>query len=168
MVLQIAADARQMLHGNLAELPLEDASVDAVVNFQVIEHLWDQPQFLREQIQRGIALPGPGLGLLQVAPRRVQRLQVALARGEVVELNGDCFGDAVNVAARLCGSARPGTTLVSEAVADELADDEKFYLRSISPLSVRGYRRLRAKVLEPNKYYNPDADASDSAGEAAS
>jgi class 3 adenylate cyclase len=28
------------------------------------------------------------------------RLQVALARGEVVEMAGDCFGDAVNVAAR--------------------------------------------------------------------
>ncbi|KZS66978.1 MAG: class I SAM-dependent methyltransferase [Mycobacterium pseudokansasii] len=38
-------DVRQ---ANLAELPLPDASVDVVVNFQVIEHLWDQGQFLRE------------------------------------------------------------------------------------------------------------------------
>lgn len=35
-------------HGNLAELPLADASVDVVVNFQVIEHLWDQAQFVAE------------------------------------------------------------------------------------------------------------------------
>ena len=35
-------------HGNLADLPLEDASVDVVVNFQVIEHLWDQAQFVSE------------------------------------------------------------------------------------------------------------------------
>ncbi|CAN5800560.1 class I SAM-dependent methyltransferase [soil metagenome] len=34
--------------GNLAALPLPDASVDVVVNFQVIEHLWDQPQFVSE------------------------------------------------------------------------------------------------------------------------
>jgi SAM-dependent methyltransferase len=34
--------------GNLACLPLRDASVDVVVNFQVIEHLWDQPQFVAE------------------------------------------------------------------------------------------------------------------------
>ncbi|MCV7029051.1 class I SAM-dependent methyltransferase [Mycobacterium sherrisii] len=38
----------EVMHANLAELPLPDASIDVVVNFQVIEHLWDQPQFVRE------------------------------------------------------------------------------------------------------------------------
>jgi len=38
----------EALHGNLAELPLAGASVDVVVNFQVIEHLWDQAQFVGE------------------------------------------------------------------------------------------------------------------------
>jgi SAM-dependent methyltransferase len=38
----------EVMHGNLAELPLADASVDVVANFQVIEHLWDQTQFVRE------------------------------------------------------------------------------------------------------------------------
>jgi SAM-dependent methyltransferase len=38
----------EALQANLAELPLPDASVDVVVNFQVIEHLWDQPQFVAE------------------------------------------------------------------------------------------------------------------------
>jgi SAM-dependent methyltransferase len=37
-----------MRHGNLAELPLPDGAVDVVVNFQVIEHLWDQAQFVTE------------------------------------------------------------------------------------------------------------------------
>lgn len=38
----------EVVEGNLAALPLPDASVDVVVNFQVIEHLWDQPQFVAE------------------------------------------------------------------------------------------------------------------------
>ncbi|AKN17719.1 hypothetical protein MHAE_02860 [Mycobacterium haemophilum DSM 44634] len=38
----------QVMQANLAELPLADASVDVVVNFQVIEHLWDQAQFVSE------------------------------------------------------------------------------------------------------------------------
>lgn len=38
----------EVAEGNLAALPLPDASVDVVVNFQVIEHLWDQPQFITE------------------------------------------------------------------------------------------------------------------------
>jgi SAM-dependent methyltransferase len=37
-----------MRQGNLAELPLDDDTVDVVVNFQVIEHLWDQGQFVDE------------------------------------------------------------------------------------------------------------------------
>lgn len=37
-----------VMQANLAQLPLPDSSVDVVVNFQVIEHLWDQTQFVVE------------------------------------------------------------------------------------------------------------------------
>lgn len=56
-----------MRHGNLAELPLPDESVDIVVNFQVIEHLWDQGQFVAEC--RRVLRPG-GL-LLMSTPNRI-------------------------------------------------------------------------------------------------
>jgi SAM-dependent methyltransferase len=54
-------------HGNLAALPLPDGSVDVVVNFQVIEHLWDQPQFVAECLR---VLRPSGL-LLMSTPNRV-------------------------------------------------------------------------------------------------
>nr|WP_271211177.1 class I SAM-dependent methyltransferase [Rhodococcus wratislaviensis]GLK36954.1 hypothetical protein GCM10017611_38130 [Rhodococcus wratislaviensis] len=57
----------EMLHGNLAELPLDDESVDTVVNFQVIEHLWDQAQFLRECFR----VLTPGGELLVSTPNRI-------------------------------------------------------------------------------------------------
>jgi SAM-dependent methyltransferase len=56
-----------MRAGNLAALPLADASVDVVVNFQVIEHLWDQPQFVAECAR--VLRPG-GL-LLMSTPNRI-------------------------------------------------------------------------------------------------
>jgi len=56
-----------MRHGNLAALPLDDASVDVVVNFQVIEHLWDQPQFVAECLR---VLRPSGL-LMMSTPNRV-------------------------------------------------------------------------------------------------
>ena len=56
-----------MLHGNLAELPLPDAAVDVVVNFQVIEHLWDQGQFVAECFR----VLRPGGALLISTPNRI-------------------------------------------------------------------------------------------------
>ena len=54
-------------HGNLAALPLPDTSVDVVVNFQVIEHLWDQPQFVAECAR----VLRPGGVLLMSTPNRI-------------------------------------------------------------------------------------------------
>jgi SAM-dependent methyltransferase len=56
-----------MRHGNLAELPLPDSAVDVVVNFQVIEHLWDQPQFVAECLR---VLRPSGL-LMMSTPNRI-------------------------------------------------------------------------------------------------
>jgi SAM-dependent methyltransferase len=56
-----------MHHGNLAALPLPDASVDVVVNFQVIEHLWDQPQFVAECLR----VLRPSGVLLMSTPNRI-------------------------------------------------------------------------------------------------
>nr|WP_245745960.1 class I SAM-dependent methyltransferase [Nocardia altamirensis] len=57
----------EMIQGNLAALPLDDASVDVVVNFQVIEHLWDQGQFLLECLR----VLRPGGKLLISTPNRI-------------------------------------------------------------------------------------------------
>ncbi|MCV7424888.1 class I SAM-dependent methyltransferase [Mycobacterium yunnanensis] len=56
-----------MRQGNLAELPLGDGAVDVVVNFQVIEHLWDQGQFVDECAR---VLRPSGL-LLMSTPNRI-------------------------------------------------------------------------------------------------
>lgn len=57
----------EIVQGNLIDLPLPDASVDVVVNFQVIEHLWDQPAFLIECAR----VLRPGGELLISTPNRI-------------------------------------------------------------------------------------------------
>jgi len=37
-----------VVRGHLVNLPLRSSAVDVVLTLQVIEHLWDQPRFLRE------------------------------------------------------------------------------------------------------------------------
>ena len=56
-----------MRQGNLAELPLPSASIDVVVNFQVIEHLWDQGQFVAECLR----VLRPSGVLLMSTPNRI-------------------------------------------------------------------------------------------------
>jgi SAM-dependent methyltransferase len=52
---------------NLAALPVRSSTVDVVANFQVIEHLWDQPGFLRECLR----VLRPGSRLLVTTPNRI-------------------------------------------------------------------------------------------------
>jgi adenylate cyclase len=82
-------------------------------------------------VQRGEAR-GASSGLRQL------RLQVALARGEVVEMSGDAFGDAVNVAARLLHHAGDNETLVTQEVLAGLTGDQGSRFRRLDRLVLRG------------------------------
>jgi hypothetical protein len=66
------------------------------------------------------------------------RLQLGLARGEVVEMAGDCFGDAVNVAARLLDHAGDNETLVTAEVMLGLKPEMQVRFRSLDKLALRG------------------------------
>jgi adenylate cyclase len=69
---------------------------------------------------------------------RSLRLQVAVARGEVVEMAGDCFGDAVNVAARLLDHAGDNETLVTAAVFAGLTPRVQATFRDLDQFVLRG------------------------------
>jgi hypothetical protein len=69
---------------------------------------------------------------------RALRLQVALARGEVVEMAGDCYGDAVNVAARLLDHAGDDETLVTADVLAGISATQQKRFRSLDRMHLRG------------------------------
>jgi adenylate cyclase len=66
------------------------------------------------------------------------KLQVGLAHGEIVEMSGDVFGDAVNVAARLLDHAGDNETLATSGVVELLGEWERSRFRSLDRMQLRG------------------------------
>lgn len=66
------------------------------------------------------------------------RLQIGIARGDVVEQDGDCYGDAVNVASRLSDLSGSEQILVSDAVIQQLPDDFLVRSRCLGAMAIRG------------------------------
>ena len=66
------------------------------------------------------------------------QLQVCIALGETVEVSGDYFGDAVNVAARLLDHAGDNETLVTAEVLRALPPDSRDMFRSLDLVRLRG------------------------------
>jgi hypothetical protein len=97
---------------------------------------------------------------------RALRLQVAVARGEVVEMAGDCYGDAVNVAARLLDHAGDNETLVTVEVLRELPLEQRARFRNLDRLALRGrVEPVHVHVLGGRRF--PDQAVTQFGGEMA-
>lgn len=66
------------------------------------------------------------------------QMQMGLESGEVVEIEGDCFGDTVNSAARLADLAGAAQILTTERVWAVLFAAQRACLRSMGPMYLRG------------------------------
>lgn len=66
------------------------------------------------------------------------KIKVGMARGPVVEQEGDCFGDAVNLAARLSDLAGAEQILVSQPVIAALTDHAGIRCRNLGMMDIRG------------------------------
>lgn len=87
------------------------------------------------------------LAELPAADAELLPLRVGLAYGEVVSHHGDVLGPVVNLAARLCEVARPGTVLVDREAAALLQDAPALVLRRVGRANVRGYAHLEPWAL---------------------
>ena len=78
------------------------------------------------------------------------RARIGIHLGDVLERNGDLFGTAVNVAARLEGIAEPGGIIVSAAIRDAVIGKPP---ASFSDLGVKALKNieepLRVYALSP-------------------
>ena len=95
--------------------------------------------------------------LLRHSPR--VHLQIAVTAGEVVEVGGDCFGDAVNVAARLLDHAGDSESLISREVFDELPWEVSSRFRHLDKVHLRGRAEpVEVFLLARNK--GPDTEVT--------
>jgi len=74
------------------------------------------------------------------APLRME-LQIGVASGEIVQVDGDCYGDAVNLASRLSDLAGPGQIWATESVIDQFHGGEVRH-RSLGPINIRGKNEM--------------------------
>ena len=86
------------------------------------------------------------------------KLQVGLAHGEVVEMQGDVFGDAVNVAARLLDHAGDNETLATQSVLAMLGDWDQSRFRSLGGMQLRGRAEpVQVHLQEPVRRFGDTA-----------
>lgn len=114
----------------------------------VIKHVGDEVMFAAETAVQGarIAL---AIHETTMMVGGTPDLRAALAYGPVLQRFGDLYGSVVNAAARLTGVARPGTVLLDDAAAAELAGEPEFVIRNLRSVRVRDFDRLRPHLLEP-------------------
>ena len=65
-------------------------------------------------------------------------VKTGIDRGAIVEHDGDCYGDAVNVAARLSDRAQPGETLIGDAVFASLPEPLRIACHSLDRITIKG------------------------------
>ncbi|QHE86165.1 adenylate/guanylate cyclase domain-containing protein [Hydrogenophaga sp. BPS33] len=76
--------------------------------------------------------------LLQWPDRLKLMMQIGMARGQVVVVDGDCFGDAVNVASRLSDLAGPEQIMATDTVIRKLGPRHNVRSRSLGPMRIKG------------------------------
>jgi class 3 adenylate cyclase len=116
--------------------------------FDEAERAVEAASSLHDSLER-IAPVGEGLPIKAAAIK----LKVAIAWGEMVEVDGDCFGDAVNVAARLLDLAGDNETLTTAPLLRELPTDQHDRFRSIDKLHLRGRKEPVAVLRMDNKRF---------------
>ncbi len=74
-------------------------------------------------------------------------LRQGVAYGPVLARDGDYYGPIVNLASRLSDIANPGTVLATEAMRDQLVDDEELRFRALRSRRIRGIGEVRPYAL---------------------
>jgi class 3 adenylate cyclase len=130
-------DARE-LGRLLATFESVTGDVIAAAGAHVVKRIGDAVMFVSNA-------PGVACGLAlelveECTARRLPKLRVGLAFGEVVVRQGDFYGPTVNLAARLVAAAPPGVVLCDTALHERLARlGDRYVFHPIGRLDLAGF-----------------------------
>lgn len=87
------------------------------------------------------------------------QMQMGVDAGDIAEIGGDCYGDAVNSAARLADLAGGEQILTTQHVRDALPPHQLAQLRSLGPMYLRG-KSEATEVFRVEWEEDADADVT--------
>ena len=76
----------------------------------------------------------------QANPDAAMDLRIGISAGEPVEEQGDLFGNAVQLAARICAHTEPGRILVAQVVRDQYSGKEQLF-SDLGEITPKGFDR---------------------------
>lgn len=76
-----------------------------------------------------------------LAPARRIAIRIGINLGNIIAEEGDVFGAAVNIAARIEALAEPGSIYISESVYDQIAHDVDCNLENLGPKKLKNIQR---------------------------
>jgi adenylate cyclase len=80
-------------------------------------------------VQDGVSKGNPGYAF---------QVRIGLHTGDVVQKEGDFFGNVVNKAARIAAIAEPGSIFVSDAANNKAEGDTGLHFEKLRPVELRG------------------------------
>jgi adenylate cyclase len=141
--------------GTVARQLAELAGDVATPPVRLVKTIGDAAMFMSPEAP---ALVAAALSLIDAAESAdLPALRAGMASGPVISRAGDLYGNAVNLASRVTGVARPGSVLCTEGVRDAALDG--FAWSSAGRFRLKGVgdrqplyraRRLEEEAAEPN------------------
>ncbi len=139
------SQTQQLATSSLAEVVrrFESIAYDVIPFFggRVVKMIGDEVMFVNDDVEKSCRTA------LELARRyredeALSDVRVGLARGPVLDLDGDIYGATVNLASRIVSVAYPGSVIISEELHDVVGDDATFTFTSLRTHYLKGIGRV--------------------------
>jgi adenylate cyclase len=145
---EVVVEVLNLYFQNLSELVVgHGGDIDKYVGDQIVA-VFQGEQMVANAVRCALAMQGKVATLAAEHPDWHLTVGIGINTGEVImgamgsreRMDYTVLGDHVNLAARLCGEAGPGQTLISASSQRAIAGSPEFAITALAPLVVKGKR----------------------------